>query len=81
MRKIVWTFVVSLLILAPVGCGTKTTPAPKADGKGKTATAATPVFKDGFEKGKVDSWEATKTQEGSQTDQSPAEKPAAEDSE
>jgi len=81
MRKIVWTFVVSLLILAPVGCGTKSNPAPKADGQGETAAAATPVFQDGFEKGKADSWEATKTGERSEADQSPAEKPAAEDSE
>ena len=77
MRKIVWIFAVSLLLLGPVGCGTNSVPPPKAD----TAAAATPVFKDGFEKGKAEAWEAAKPGEQAGGDQSSAEKPASEDSE
>lgn len=82
MRKMVWTLSLSLMILAPLGCGGKS-PAPAAKDAGAAPAAATPVFEDGFEQGKPEAWQATEVGKKAETEQAsaeekqgPAEKPA-----
>jgi len=77
MRKLIWTLAVTLLMLSPVGCGGKA-PAPSAKGAEDAKSAATPVFEDGFEKGKSEAWEATKPEISTAVDEASEEKAATE---
>lgn len=67
MRKSIYLLGISFLLLAPLGCGGGSPTPPGTPGADQSAVA-TPVFKDGFEKGKPEAWQQSPSEEKTSTE-------------